>query len=810
MRCFTFGNRVLGNGIKLTPDVRFGQVVYLGEEGRGRRYEKVALSQRNPPFKYGSMGTNGEVLNPHVREAHPVKVTLPAKDGRPERVFYILEAEGQGDEPAVLVRVNTYGGYLKNGSGYWKTVAGSPEVLIAGYGAFGDAGRIGGWADGLVVMRPGDVLRIHPTRSWGDGDSALWVDEAGALQTASWADYENLTAVAQAEAVIAEAKPAALPLLFGQMPAFTYSRGEVQPGIKVEKGTTGQVIALGESGRGRTQVELPIVGFEPSEQLLEAAVVKLSEKVTGLTQSSQREADAFLVRMLPLASVSRQYVHVEKLSGEPVKVAEGNFASGTAGYAGNADDSLWVLRSGDAVLVNWSGTPQYVVKNIAGRPVVTHFVQWDIAQAKSNPTAYAAKGKVLFGQTIPSEWIGRVVNVLIFGTEDYKEVNRLETKYEGELISVNPLVLNLGWDGRDRQDITVTGGVWIKLESEKQVKRLEGEGLNKRQTLRAEAEDLVRLANEVKGRSYFPLLEDGLQEEIRKLGQERYGDQQFDLMPTEGYYGLATWVANAKAVMAKLAAVESETLELERRQNVGEILVKFEAWHRRGGATRNGDGWVIKTDGTLRERDSSTVPRFKHDGTYRWNLVEPNELALRWKGGLSAEVAKLPVNGPTEAQLTAVKQIELEIGAPEGLFGFNNEILERNASRLEAIRQVLKRRLGFIPLQGEYEGAEPYEFVQYEAGFVSIENPDERIMRKVDAAAPAVEFANREAHKVDTIPAADGVVEMFVYHKFGHWNLGIQWRELTPEEAVPVQEPPQSGPVTPDMIQGLLNRFSRK
>src|SRR3989338_1976880 len=98
---------------------------------------------------------------------------------------------------------------MKKGSGYWKTVAGSPEVLIAGYGAFGDAGRIGNWNDGLVVMRPGDVLRIHPTRSWGEGDSALWVDEAGTLQTASWADYENLTAVAKAEAVIAEAKPAA-------------------------------------------------------------------------------------------------------------------------------------------------------------------------------------------------------------------------------------------------------------------------------------------------------------------------------------------------------------------------------------------------------------------------------------------------------------------------------------------------------------------------------------------------------------------------------------------------------------------------
>jgi hypothetical protein len=41
-------------------------------------------------------------------------------------------------------------------------VSGKPETLIEGYGAHGDAGRIGRWYDGLVVMHPGDVLEVTP------------------------------------------------------------------------------------------------------------------------------------------------------------------------------------------------------------------------------------------------------------------------------------------------------------------------------------------------------------------------------------------------------------------------------------------------------------------------------------------------------------------------------------------------------------------------------------------------------------------------------------------------------------------------
>ncbi len=150
MKTFTWSNGSISSGLKLVYDEKLGQVVFLGEAGRGRRYEKVALDKRN-----SASVENGRVLEAHVR-----KVTLPSKRKEGETFsFFVLEAPSAHDDPeAVIVRVNTSWVYTKNTCGSWDTVAGKPETLVAGYGAHGIAGRIGNWDDGLVVMRPWDVI----------------------------------------------------------------------------------------------------------------------------------------------------------------------------------------------------------------------------------------------------------------------------------------------------------------------------------------------------------------------------------------------------------------------------------------------------------------------------------------------------------------------------------------------------------------------------------------------------------------------------------------------------------------------------
>jgi len=142
------------------------------------------------------------------------------------------------------------------------TVAGSPETIVMGHGAHGIAGRIGSWDDGLIVMRPGDVLRVRPEGGNKTTPFAVWIGEDGVPVSATWQDYENLQAVAKAEALVAEAEqaPDALNVAFAAMPAYSWHGGETAKGLKVEPGATGPVVAFGESGRGRSRLEVPLIG----------------------------------------------------------------------------------------------------------------------------------------------------------------------------------------------------------------------------------------------------------------------------------------------------------------------------------------------------------------------------------------------------------------------------------------------------------------------------------------------------------------------------------------------------------------------
>lgn len=731
MKCFTWGKSV-EIGIAMISDPKLGQVIFLGEEGRGRRYEKVALGRRNP----------AEVVGGRVVNAVPQKITLPARDGKLEKTFYVLERPRNGSNGQVLVRVSTQWCYTKNSAGRWETVAGKPETIVSGYGAHGIAGRIGNWDDGLIVMSAGDVLKIKPEGGYKTESFALWIDESGAPKTATWQDWENLRAVSKAEALIAEAKtaPQALNMAFGRMPCTTYvGRGEFRPGIEIGKGATGPAIMLGEKGRGRKLVEIPFVGMEPPKQpcpsrgeksgwyssaepsehdkkcpkcgiqrdkvgqgyetklvhptdrgevldLLQlVAVAKLSEEVTppryscdqpsvkviyGLTSGDRDEtAGTHLIRIVPTRSPHRSYLRVEKLRGEPKELARGNFASGDAGAAGSADDALYVFRPGDAVKIGESR----VLENVAGDIRSSPYNDWEAADGVLNPAAYIANGKAPFTK-VPSEWIGRIVSVIRREVGTYRgetTVNWSEGD-NGELVSLNPLVLNTGWDGRDRKLMTVGSGVWVKLHADLHAKTLQGDEAREREEAKTETMRFRAEAKELQNSPHFSCFEDGLRKRVgqaaagREFSNWSEGDTlDITLASTDD---IRRWNESAKNVMLEAGEASKVARELDRRQQSGEILVNFCVWKRRGGATNCGQSWIIRPDGSLREPDSMDCPRPRHsdEGTQKWNLVETDELALSWSKAYTAAphefvVSKLPAGGLTEAQRETVKRLEQEL-----------------------------------------------------------------------------------------------------------------------------------------------------
>ena len=103
-----------------------------------------------------------------------------------------------------------------------------------------------------------------------------------------------------------------------------------------------------------------------------------------------------------------------------------------------------------------------------------------------------------------------------------------------------------------------------------------------------------------------------------------------------------------------------------RRVKNGEIIYNFSIWHRVGGATRQSNAWVVRPDGSLRDPDEKDVPRHKSDGTYYWEIVGPEELAISWgKGNTAAphefKTNKVPTSGCTPEQISTVRRIEQEL-----------------------------------------------------------------------------------------------------------------------------------------------------
>ena len=161
MKCYTFSGGRVSDGIAVREDSKFGPVVFLGKEGRSRR---ITLREDSlwPSFRPNP----AEVKDGRVYKAYPVKITINRGRGGTdkEKSFYVLAKQNIGEDQRVLVRIDTSCWvYTRNSVGNWKVVKPEPEPQnVVGYGVHGIAGRIGNWDDGLVIMFPGDVIRVKP------------------------------------------------------------------------------------------------------------------------------------------------------------------------------------------------------------------------------------------------------------------------------------------------------------------------------------------------------------------------------------------------------------------------------------------------------------------------------------------------------------------------------------------------------------------------------------------------------------------------------------------------------------------------
>jgi hypothetical protein len=151
------------------------------------------------------------------------------------------------------------------------------------------------------------------------------------------------------------------------------------------------------------------------------------------------------------------------------------------------------------------------------------------------------------------------------------------------------------------------------------------------------------------------------------------------------YYGGFTYTREGfESFKADLTRKEEEAAKKAREEAAAKAKASAEAeaevlglpqdiriWKRTGGATGCGMGWVITPDGFDRERDGleNDNPRraARYDeGNLVWKQILPGELVLSWRKAFTAaehefEVVHLPSEGPTEAQLERVAEIQQEL-----------------------------------------------------------------------------------------------------------------------------------------------------
>ena len=435
MKTYTFHGSVI-EGISLTQDERFGPVVFLGEAGRGRRYEKVALSRKNPP----------EVRDNKVFDADVVPITIPASGDKPEKKFWVLSKSQKSSEGAVLVRIDTEGTYTRDSIGSWKTIKGNPETIVEGYGAYGDAGRIGNWDDGLVIMRPGDVLRVKRSGGYKNRPDALFFDADGNLTSMDFEEWEALQALEQAEeAVHAETAEKPANLLYGFMPAFSFTRDtgwKLELGIGTSAIGTGRGFQLGpkdDSWRLFMRITVMVSKGLP-EIVSETAVAKSGENLV-LVKSDQFEAGKFLVRISTQGLRKGGWTTASAVRGDPQLLAKGTMDHGTQNPI-HHDDMLWVIGEGDVLRIGqrseeYSSDYVFFVEN--GELKLDNFFAWELRDARRDPAPYIIKGWCPMDR-LPESWVGRVI-----WTYDAEKSHTGGKAYG--LTSVKPEVqLNMEWD----------------------------------------------------------------------------------------------------------------------------------------------------------------------------------------------------------------------------------------------------------------------------------------------------------------------------------------------------------------------------
>lgn len=290
--------------------------------------------------------------------------------------------------------------------------------------------------------------------------------------------------------------------------------------------------------------------------------------------------------------------------------------------------------------------------------------------------------------------------------------------------------------------------------------------------------------------------------------------------------------------------VERAYTLLEQADN-GDIVTNFGGWERQGGDNTMLH-WVIGLDGVLRASDSSQHHRSNGStgrGTSQyWDVVDKREIAITWSvlNKSSPQVFEVAMGDKvtiTQQQLEAVRAIENDISVRQGSFGLDEEAEQADRPLDDALTRAVRGLPSYveeafldepsltnilsrngIQVYGDHDMPTWFDLSWDEA------NELDNKLASVDELPTGVDVETdviyqRQARRVYSERVRDGLLELYIYKKWGGWNLNLRWREIEgweaddneqpePLETSEVDEEDTQGEVSDMALQALMNRFN--
>lgn len=254
--------------------------------------------------------------------------------------------------------------------------------------------------------------------------------------------------------------------------------------------------------------------------------------------------------------------------------------------------------------------------------------------------------------------------------------------------------------------------------------------------------------------------------------------------------------------MVEVSLLCADYLARKKEENMDAdfgVLFDLNGYFRRMGNSGNCDLWVITPDGQVREPDELVRRKSYPEGTKRWHRVERDELVITWQPGKEV-VAHAPVHGVTPAQISAVLEIERELGTLDGSFGLDPVLNAEYARRMGEIRGACRKEGVILPVEAEYK------WFASASGHM-IDDWKKNILYHLGD----TECSARTAYLQHKVPCAGGMLEFVAFNKFGQMNVAVRRRECVADEIEVGEEiqPTEAKPATQEGLASLLSKFGK-